>query len=143
MQTATTTAQTSPTPVIFARHLIGMMIVALANPLIYYDSQPIGMWLITWAAPFVLALVVYGIYAGVMSERAKRAWPNSFFMLAWVLLGLLLIGQWSSKPSTSEASYQASIPAAVNTQRTPSVQPQQGSQIDEILKDAPAYQPAR
>ena len=79
----------------------------------------------------------------VMSERAKRAWPNSFFMLAWVLLGLLLIGQWSSKPSTSVASYQASIPAAATTQRTPSAQPQQGSQIDEILKDAPAYQPAR
>lgn len=94
MQTTTAT-QATPRPLIFARHLIGMVVVALANPLIYYDRQPIGMWLMTWLGPVVLALAAYGLYAVFFTERAKHGWPTSFFMLAWVFLGLFMIGQWS------------------------------------------------
>lgn len=94
MQT-TTAAQATSKPLIFARHMIGMGIVALANPLMYYDREPIGVWLMTCFAPLVGAIVVYGLYAVFLTERAKRAWPKSFFTLAWVLLVLVLIGQWS------------------------------------------------
>jgi len=94
MQT-TTAAQTIPKPLLFARHSIGLGIVALANPLIYYDQQPIGMWLTTCLGPIVLALTAYGLYAVFLTERAKNGWPKSFFMLTWVLMGLFLLGQWS------------------------------------------------
>lgn len=77
MQTTTAT-QATPRPLIFTRHLIGMGIVALANPLIYYSEQPAFRWLETWATPIVLALVAYGLYALFLTQRAKAAWPKSF-----------------------------------------------------------------
>ena len=88
MQT-TTAAQATPKPLIFARHLIGMGIVALANPLIYYSNNPTRAWLETWLHPVAFALVAFGLYALFLTKRAKQAWPKSFFILAWVLLALL------------------------------------------------------
>ncbi|WP_314972831.1 hypothetical protein [Comamonas testosteroni] len=152
MQT-TTAAQATPRPLIFTRHLIGMGIVALANPLIYYDRQPIGMWFITYLGPIVLALAAYGLYAVFLTERAKRGWPNSFFMLSWVILGLFILGQWSDYNSirTQKPAAQAAA-RPVTPQNSPaSLAPfygkldepssRQPGQIDEILKDAPAHQP--
>lgn len=105
MQT-TTTAQATPKPLLFARHLIGMGIVALANPLIYYSEQPAFRWLETWATPIVLALVAYGLYALFLTKRAKQGWPKSFFILAWVLLALLVAGPWINKPRQNVSTAQ-------------------------------------
>lgn len=178
MQT-TTAAQATPKPLIFARHLIGMGVVALANPLIYYSDQPAFRWLETWATPVVLALVAYGLYALFLTQRAKAAWPKSFFILAWVLLTMLVAGPWIDKfrstqdvaqahqpapatrldPSTARPASEVAITkqsatgeeqewwkkdsTPLSAQSAPSAQPQNRSQIDEILKDAPAYQPSR
>lgn len=146
MQT-TTAAQATPRPLIFARHLIGMGIVALANPLIYYSEQPAFRWLETWATPLLLALGAYGLYALLLTKRAKTAWPKSFFILAWVLLALLVAGPWINKPRSAQSTSLTQNTQAVGRDsgkpNAPTQQPQQRSQIDEILKDAPAYQPAR
>ena len=146
MQTTTAT-QATPRPLIFARHLIGMGIVALANPLIYYSDQPAFRWLETWATPIVLALVAYGLYALFLTQRAKAGWPKSFFILAWVLLTLLVAGPWINKPRSAQSTALTQNTQAIDRDSgkltAPTQQPQQGSQIDEILKDAPAYQPAR
>ncbi|NIF82791.1 hypothetical protein F3J24_04620 [Comamonas sp. Tr-654] len=106
MQTTMVTQVTSK-PLIFARHLIGMGIVALANPLIYYSDQPAFRWLETWATPIVLALVAYGLYALFLTQRAKAAWPKSFFILAWVLLTMLVAGPWIDKFRSSQDVAQA------------------------------------
>ena len=106
MQT-TTDAQATPRPLIFARHLIGMGIVALANPLIYYSDQPAFRWLETWATPIVLALVAYGLYALFLTQRAKAAWPKSFFILAWVLLTMLVAGPCLDKFRSNQNVAQA------------------------------------
>lgn len=110
MQT-TTAAQATPRPLIFARHLIGMGIVALANPLIYYSDQPAFRWLETWATPLVLALVAYGLYALFLTQRAKKAWPNSFFILAWILLALLVAGPWINTARNTQSSAHIQRPA--------------------------------
>ena len=162
MQT-TTAAQATPRPLIFARHLIGMGIVALGNPLIYYSDQPAFRWLETWATPIVLALVAYGLYALFLTQRAKAAWPKSFFILAWVLLAMLVAGPWIDKfrstqdaaqarQSASAAQFDPATARPVTPQDTPASLPpfygkldepnsRQPSQIDEILKGAPAHQP--
>lgn len=106
MQT-TTAAQATPRPILFARHLISMGILALANPLIYYSDQPAFRWLETWATPIVLALVAYGLYALFLTQRAKAAWPKSFFILAWVLLSMLVAGPWIDKFRSSQDVAQA------------------------------------
>lgn len=117
MQT-TTTAQATSRPLIFARHVIGMGLIALANPLIYYDREPIGVWLMTCIGPLVGAMIVYGLYAVFFTDRAKRAWPKSFFLLAWVFLALILIGQWSDynrARSTAKAAKSAAAASAPTT----------------------------
>ncbi|UBQ43421.1 hypothetical protein [Comamonas thiooxydans] len=110
MQTTTAT-QATPRPLLFARHLMGMGIVALANPLIYYSDQPTFRWLETWATPIVLALVAYGLYALFLTQRAKAAWPKSFFILAWVLLTMLVAGPWIDKFRSAPNMAQAHQPA--------------------------------
>lgn len=82
------------TPLQFARHIVGMMILALANPLIYYGGG-FYQWSVTFAAPLLGAGVVYGLYALFFTKRAKAAWPGSFFVLTWVMLVLALFQGWT------------------------------------------------
>lgn len=114
MQTTTTAPATSQ-PLVFARHLIGMGIVALANPLIYYSDNPTRAWLETWLHPIAFALIAFGLYTLFLTKRAKQAWPKSFFILAWVLLALLVAGPWinHSRTSAPPAESQVRTPAPV------------------------------
>lgn len=88
---------TTPVALIAGRHVVGMAIVALANPLIYYGGG-FYQWSVALGAALFGAAVVYGLYALVFTQRAKAAWPGSFFMLAWVLLLLALLQGWTDRP---------------------------------------------
>lgn len=107
MQTATA-AQATPKPLLFARHLVGMGIVALANPRIYSSDDPVSTWLETWLAPIAFALVAFGLYALLLRKRAKQAWPKSFFILAWVLLALL--SPWVNTHRSNANTAQDQVP---------------------------------
>ncbi|NIF82790.1 hypothetical protein F3J24_04615 [Comamonas sp. Tr-654] len=107
MQT-TTAAQAKPKSLWFALHLIGMGIVSLANPRIYSSDDPVRAWLETWLFPIAIALAAYGLYALLLTKRAKQAWPKSFFILAWVLLALL--SPWVSTLRTSANTAQVQQP---------------------------------
>lgn len=111
MQT-TTGAQVAPKPLLFARHLLGMGIVALANPRIYSSDDPVRAWLETWLPPIAFALVAYGLYALFLTKRAKQAWPKSFFILAWVLLALLSpwVNTHRSNANTDQVQQPAQAP---------------------------------
>ena len=84
---STQRAQTS-SALRFGRHIAGMALFALVNPLIYYSKSPVSTWFSNWAVSVVLALVFFGLYALFFTERAKAAWPKSFFTLAWVFVVL-------------------------------------------------------
>ena len=60
MQTATAKAQT-PKPLIFARQIAGMAILALANPLVWYSNEPVLRWFESWVVPVLIALAVFGL----------------------------------------------------------------------------------
>ena len=76
-----------------------MGIVALANPLIYAGGG-IAQWLVPLVAALLVASITYGIYALFFTKRAKaKPWPLPFVLLAWVLLALVLIGNWQPQPS--------------------------------------------
>lgn len=68
--------------------------------------------------PIALALVAYGLYALFLTQRAKSAWPKSFFILAWVLLGLVVVGPWVNAPRARQGATQAhnSAQAPTSTQ---------------------------
>lgn len=114
MQTSTT-AHATPRPLIFARHLIGMGIAALANPRIYSSDDPERAWLETWLLPIAIALVAYGLYAVLLTKRAKQAWPKSFFIVAWVLLALLSpwVNTHRSNANTAQDQVSAQAPTHV------------------------------
>jgi hypothetical protein len=69
-----------------------MAFAALANPMLYFDSRPVYLWVATWLVPAVGAACIFGLLALFFTERARRSWPGSAIMLAWVLLVLLLVG---------------------------------------------------
>lgn len=85
MQT-TAVDQAAPNSLSFHHHLMAMGLVAWANPLIYYHHSPIRAWLGTLLPPLMLALGAYGLYALLLSKRARNASPKSFLILGWALL---------------------------------------------------------
>lgn len=89
--------KTTPQTLRFARHVVGMAIVALANPLIYFSSENVAAWAATWIMPILFAAALFGLYALFFTQRAKAAWPRSFFILAWVILLLVLAGPYLEK----------------------------------------------
>jgi hypothetical protein len=91
----TTSRAETPPALLFGRHIVGMALVALLNPLIYYHPSPLFQWLSGWAVAIVFAIILFAGYALFFTERAKRSWPGGVFMLAWVLVILMLIGGWS------------------------------------------------
>jgi len=84
----------TPMALRFGRHLVGMAIVALLNPLIYISQNPIADWLSTWVVTIGAAVLFYGLLSLFFTKRAKATWPKSFFLLCWFLLFLVLLGQY-------------------------------------------------
>lgn len=137
---------------VLARHVVGMAVVALGNPLIYFDSRHIEAWLMTWVSPLLLAGLIFGLFSLFFTERAKSGWPGGFLKLAWVLTVAAVIVPWLERDERPAA--QVAQPAPVVTPaQAPVAEPapvklvpfngKLDSEIDEILKDAPAYQPPR
>lgn len=75
-------------PLRFGSHIVGMAILALASPYVWYGSERTLTWFSTWITPLVIAAVAFGLYALFFAKRAKAAWPDRYFMLAWVILAL-------------------------------------------------------
>jgi hypothetical protein len=92
------TTQTTRTPqlLIFGRHIVGMALFALLNPLVYYHPEPVGWWLSLWLGSLAFSLAFFGLYYLFFTERAKAAWPRSFFMLAWVMVALITLEPYIS-----------------------------------------------
>lgn len=109
-------AQQPVTPLRFARHIMGMAIIALASPYVWYGSERTLTWFFTWITPLVIAAVVYGLYALAFRRRAKEAWPQSFFMLAWVILALGVVSPYfDASGSKSKAAENNRQPAPAAT----------------------------
>ena len=122
MTSAATSA--TPKPLIFARQIAGMAILALANPLVWYSNEPVLRWFESWVVPVLIALAVFGLYALFFTKRAKQAWPGRFFMLAWVLVVLTTAGPWIGLSKRGAAPVATPVPNAQNSSA-------KSSQVDE------------
>lgn len=100
-------ATATPQPLRFARHIVGMMILALASPYVWYSSQGTITWASTWITPLLMAGIVFGLYALFFTKRAKAAWPGRFFMLAWVMLVLVVASPYLETFNQKRAARQA------------------------------------
>lgn len=130
------TQKQTPAALIFARHIVGMALAALANPLIWYSNDSMGFWVGTWVGPLVIAGALFCLYWLFFTQRAKMAWPGRFFMLAWVLLALSLAGPWVNRvinantrisANNNSGSAQQFAQAPINSQTA----------VHDILKELP------
>lgn len=90
-----TEATAAPHPVRFTRHAVGLLVAALANPLIYFDRSPIAAWLATVAGSLAIAAALYGIFWLFFTRRARAAGPARFVLVLWFSMGLMLLGSVS------------------------------------------------
>jgi len=82
-----------------ARHAALMAVAALANPLIYYDGNPVEAWAIPLVGAAVIAAVLFGVLAIIQPQRAKQAFPMTPIKSAWLILVLMILANWqSSRP---------------------------------------------
>ncbi|WP_202758278.1 hypothetical protein [Delftia acidovorans] len=126
----------TPSALIFARHIIGMALVAMANPLIWYSNDAMGFWVGTWVGPLVISGAFFGLYWLFFTQRAKMAWPGRFFMLAWVLLALSLAGPWVNR--SLNANMRISAQSNSGTAQQPDSAPINSQKsANDILKELP------
>ena len=102
----------------FGRHTVGIALFALLNPLIYYHDRPIWFWIGNWVFSIAFALALFGIYALFFTERAKSAWPKSFFTLAWVVVVLVTVG-----PYIDTFNKRTSVAISIDTPKLQAAQP--------------------
>lgn len=108
-----------------ARHAAGMALVALTNPLIYYDSNPLEAWAITLFGAIIIASALFGILALIQPARAKQSFPKSLITASWLILVLMVLSKWQDYRQQ---------PALISSPPATASQP---SEIDEFLRDAP------
>jgi len=97
-----TQEKTTPMAITVARHVVGMAVVALGNPMIYSDPSPLFVWLTGWVMALLVASVVFGVYALLFTSRAKFVWPRMVLAMAWVIVVLYALGGWSEYNHTDQ-----------------------------------------
>jgi len=86
------------------------------------------------AASNVIAGLLYGVYFLFSRKRASNGWPKSYFMLLWFIIGASVVMPYVEKSKNTGSTQEAQT-------QEPAAKPY--SEIDDALKNAPAYQPTR
>lgn len=79
---------------IYARHIVGMMVVALGYIDIYQLPRPLLSWLAAWLVPLVFSGAVAGLYLLFFTKHAKSRWQTVLFTIAWLFLLLAVASPW-------------------------------------------------
>ena len=87
-----------------ARHGAGMALAALANPLIYYDSNPVEAWAITLFGAVLIASALFGVLALIQPQRAKQAFPMALIKSSWFILALMVLSKWQDHQQAAPSS---------------------------------------
>lgn len=96
--------KSTPMAVTVARHVAGMAVVALANPLIYYDGNPVEAWAITLFGAIIIASILFGLLALIQPQRVKLLFPMTPIKSAWFILALMLLSNWQDYKQAAPAA---------------------------------------
>lgn len=108
MSTITASAPRQPR---IALHAVGLLLAALANPLIYYDHSPVVAWVGTVAGAAAIAAIIYGMFWLIFPRRARAGGVQRLVLVLWFSMGMMLLGGLSMpqpqqaadpKPATAE-----------------------------------------
>ena len=98
-----TDATPAPRSPRIALHAVGLLLAALANPLIYYDRSPMVAWLGTVAGAAAMAAVLYGLFWLIFPRRARAAGVQRLVLVLWFSMGMMLLDGFSM-PQPQQAS---------------------------------------
>ena len=103
----------SPLLPAYGRHLLAMMAVALASPLIYFDPAPFSAWAVLWLGPVLIAAAIILLAKFIAPSRMAKSGAVGFTKLAWVLLAVFMLGQWMEFAQSSAPQKQSAGPTYV------------------------------
>ena len=108
----TTSNSRAQVPLLIGRHIVGWALASLASPLIYRSQNSVDAWLGTLVPVLAFSAIVFALYALFFTARAQAAWPRSFITLTWVLLLLVLVGQYMDTRRVAQTVHQPHPPVA-------------------------------
>lgn len=105
-------------------------IFAAFNPLLPYAANPIGDWLLSIITAFLFGAVVSWSYAKFRRRPIALVVRSGGLVLAWFFMASTVLLPYMDKAEKQRAPAAVGAPVAA-----------QYSEIDELLKNAPAHQP--
>lgn len=142
----------APRPSRIALHAVGLLLAALANPLIYYDQSPVVAWLGAVAGAVAMAVILYGLFWLLFPRRARAAGAQRLVLVLWFSMGLMLLDNitesWNSKTQLQKTP-SAATPAPSSATSTLDKDGKPCTQITDFLgecrvqpQQAPGQKPA-
>ena len=99
----------SQRPQRIALHAAGLLLAALANPLIYFDRSPVAAWLGTVAGAVAMAAIFYGLFWLLFPRRARAAGVQRLVLVLWFSMGMMILGGFSMPQSQQATSPKPAI----------------------------------
>jgi len=127
----------SPRSLVFWRHAVGVAIVLLAqHPRLYDNSMMfLGLWVGTSVIAFGGAAIATGLgYLFATNALRGKAW-GTFVVLAWLLAGFQLIGEWVL-PSMIQQIATGAPKTSLTAASTSACQSMTTPSLDEFLEKA-------
>lgn len=120
------------------------MVAALANPMIYFSADQVLVWLATWGPALIATAVIYGLLALFLTRRARAAWPGGAIALAWVLLLLLVVGNWMNYQEARSRGTPTASEARIDWEKGKMTAPPRAFNYEEVNDKArPAADPSQ
>lgn len=110
---ASTTKPATPSPLWLGRHVVGAGLLALLNPLIYFETNPASFWGTIMMMIIAAAGVVTAVFALFFTSRARSAWPKVLVIVLWALTALWTLGGWGEYQTLRKGSPAKAEPVAV------------------------------
>lgn len=123
-----------------AANAIGLGVLAALNPLLRYTSNPIAEWLLSLITAVLFAVVVNWLYSK-LARKPGGGGVKGIAMIAWFFVASTVLLPYIDKAQKQSAPVGAPVVTSGGGQVSKPAKPL--SEIDEIMKDAPAYQPPR
>lgn len=123
-----------------AINAVGIGVLAAFNPLLRYTGNPIGEWLLSLITALIFAVVVNWLYSK-LARKPGGGGVKGMVMIAWFFIASTVLVPYIDKAQKQSAPVGAPVVTNGGGQVSKPAKPL--SEIDEIMKDAPAYQPPR
>lgn len=116
-------------------------VLAAFNPLLPYAANPIGDWLLSIITALLFGVIASWCYAKLGRRPTGKVVRSGGLMLAWFFMASTVLVPYMDKAQKQRAPALPEAPLVVERGEAEAPTHKPYSEIDELLKNAPAYQP--